>query len=312
MTNVSIEATWKCAQALEVIIYDVIEGQWPLSDFAKHLQDAGTSPAKGEDYLQQLTQRLEQQKKDREAEEQPDTQSGEQAVRESTPEGLDEAQAVEFHAWREVLLEESLPATVLALALHLAELSTSTISDPYIEETWKLWQEIGTDKTIDSLVNLMQVQPLADPIPHSIWCLVIKDYFVNFKKHSALMDKGAWSSAVMLVYCHRSLELQGYQRRVTDLFCAVPHDLSITITFDVEACDHYVKSPFHMDNQTQLNVPLLARMAFAASVKANTEQRMNLSATLSSRLDKEKELVEATQRAAKAKEGPRSINLGLK
>ena len=85
---------------------------------------------------------------------------------------------------------QSLPATVLALAPHLAELLTSTISDPHIEETWKLQQAIGTDKTIDSLVNLMQVQPLVDPIPCSIWCLVIQDHFVDFKKLFALMDKG--------------------------------------------------------------------------------------------------------------------------
>ena len=55
-----------------------------------------------------------------------------------------------------------------------------------------------------------------------------------------------------------------------------------------------------------------ASTAFAVSVKANTEQRMNLSATLSSKLDQEKELVEASQRAAKAEKGPRSINSGLK
>jgi hypothetical protein len=51
---------------------------------------------------------------------------------------------------------------------------------------------------------------------------------------------------------------------------------------------------------------------FALSVKANTEQKTNLSAILSSKLDKEKELAEATQRAAKAREGPRTINPGLK
>ena len=106
MTDVSAEATRQRAQALEAIVSDVVEGRLPLSDFAKHLQDAGASPAEGEDYLQQLTQRLEQQKKDREAEEWPDAHSGEQAVRESTPEGLDEAQAVEFRARREALLED--------------------------------------------------------------------------------------------------------------------------------------------------------------------------------------------------------------
>ena len=106
MTDVSVEATQQCAQALEAMVSDAVEGQLPLSDFAKHLQDAGASPAEGEDYLQQLTQQLEQQRKDREAEEQPDAHSGKQAVRESTPEGLDKAQAVEFHARHEVLLEE--------------------------------------------------------------------------------------------------------------------------------------------------------------------------------------------------------------
>ena len=55
-----------------------------------------------------------------------------------------------------------------------------------------------------------------------------------------------------------------------------------------------------------------ANMGFALSVKANTEQKTNLSVILSSKLDKEKELAEATQRAAKAREGPRTINSGLK
>ena len=377
MTDVSVEATRQRAQALEPIVSDAVEGRLPLSDFAKHLQDAGASPAEGEDYLQQLTQRLEQQRKDREAEERPDTHSGEQAVRELTPEGLDEAQAVEFHARREVLLEEvrireaadrrtavdtaawavlnaklsrlassqvsndattllsaddlakllgversapqSLPATVLALALHLAKLSTSTISDPHIEETWKLQQAIGTDKTIDSLVNLMQVQLLADPIPRSIWCLVIQDHFVDFKKLFASMDKGydhndeprdfgggyalvkkeqasakrplrsesewarvfgAWSSAVGLVYHHRSSELQGYQRMVTDLFRTVLHDPLIAIGFDVEARDRYAKSPFRLDDRTQLNVPLLAHMFQGSS--PSSKKRSNPMASSSS------------------------------
>ena len=301
MTDDSAEATRQRAQALEAVVSDVVEGRLALSDFAKHLQDAGASPAEGEDYLQQLTQRLEQQKKNREADEQPDAQSGEQAFRESTPEGLDEVQAVDFRVRHDALLEEvrireaadcqtavdtaawavlnaklsclassqvsnnamtllsaedlakllgversapqSLPASVLALAPHLAELSTSAISDPHIEETWKLRQAIGTDKTIDSLVNLMQVQPLADPIPRSIWRSVIQDHFVDFEKLFASMDKGydhndeprdfgggyalikkeqasakrslrsesewlrvfgAWSSAVVLVYRHQS------------------------------------------------------------------------------------------------------------
>ena len=357
MTDVTAEATRQRAEALETIVSDVVEGRLPLSEFAKHLQDAGASPVEGEDYLQQLTQRLEQQRKDKEKEKQPDSHPDEQAIRESTPEGLSEAEADEFRTRREALLEEvrvreasdrrkavdtaawallnakisrlassqssnettsllsaddlakllgversspqSLPASVLALAPHLAELSTSAISDPHIEETWKLRQAIGADKTIDSLINLMQVQPLVDPVPRSIWRSIIQDHFVDFEKLFASMDRGydhndeprdfgggyalikkeqisskrplrsesdwarvfgAWSSAVVLVYRHRSSELQGYQRMVTDLFRAVPHDPSIAIAFDLEARDRYAKSPFCMDDRSQLNVPLLARM----------------------------------------------------
>ena len=51
---------------------------------------------------------------------------------------------------------------------------------------------------------------------------------------------------------------------------------------------------------------------FALSAKVDTEQKTKQFATLSSKLVQEKELAEATQRAAKAREGPRSINAGLK
>ena len=356
-TDANGEATRKRVEAFEAIVSDVVEGRVPLSEFAKRLQDAGASPGEGEDYLHQLTQRLEQQKKDREKDNQRDTEPREHAIRESTPEGLTETEAVDFRARCEALLEDvraqeaaerrtavdtavwavlnaklsrlassqgsdmptsilstddlakllgversapqSLPASVLALAPHLAELSTSAISDPHIEETWKLRQAIGMDKTIDSLINLMQVQPLADPIPRSIWRSIVQDHYVDFEKLFASMDKGydhndeprdfgggyalvkkeqatakrslrsesdwarvfgAWSSAVVLVYRHRSSELQAYHRMVTDLFRAVPHDPSIAIAFDLEARDRYAKSPFRMDDRSQLNVPLLARM----------------------------------------------------
>ena len=64
----------------------------------------------------------------------------------------------------------------------------------------------------------------------------------------------------MLVYRHHSSELQGYQCMITDLFHAVPHNPSIAIAFDLEACDCYAKSPFCMDNCSQVNVPLLVHM----------------------------------------------------
>ena len=105
-TDANGEATRKRVEAFEAIVSDVVEGRVPLSEFAKRLQDAGASPGEGEDYLHQLTQWLEQQKKDREKDNQRDTEPFEHAIRESTPEGLTETEAVDFHARREALLED--------------------------------------------------------------------------------------------------------------------------------------------------------------------------------------------------------------
>jgi len=83
MTNVieTAEATRQHAKALETIVSDVVEGRLPLQEFAKCLQDAGTSPVEGKDYLQQLTQQLEQQRKGKEKERQLNAQPGEQGIR---------------------------------------------------------------------------------------------------------------------------------------------------------------------------------------------------------------------------------------
>ena len=74
------EATRKHVEAFEAIVSDVIEGRVPLSEFAKCLQDAGASPGEGEDYLHQLTQWLEQQQKDREKDNQRDTEPREHVI----------------------------------------------------------------------------------------------------------------------------------------------------------------------------------------------------------------------------------------
>jgi len=82
MTDVieTAEATWQCAEAFETIVLDVVEGRLPLQEFAKHLQDTGASPVEGEDYLQQLTQQLEQQRKGKGKERQLNAQPGEPGI----------------------------------------------------------------------------------------------------------------------------------------------------------------------------------------------------------------------------------------
>lgn len=55
---------------------------------------------------------------------------------------------------------------------------------------WELRQEYSKEKVIDSLVSLMQVKKLKDPISRSIWRLIILDHYIDFEKLYATLDKG--------------------------------------------------------------------------------------------------------------------------
>ena len=63
---------------------------------------------------------------------------------------------------------------------------------------------------------------------------------------------------VVFFFPHRDAELQNYQAIVMDLFCAASTNPLITISFDVHVQDKYSKKPFHLDDQAQLNLLLLA------------------------------------------------------
>lgn len=84
----------------------------------------------------------------------------------------------------------TLPSSVLALAPHLQDLSGSSMGDPHVEATWKLYRALACQKTLDTLVDLLQIQPLHDPIPHSIWRAIAQDQCVDFEKLHASMDRG--------------------------------------------------------------------------------------------------------------------------
>ncbi|RDB19424.1 hypothetical protein Hypma_013711 [Hypsizygus marmoreus] len=72
-------------------------------------------------------------------------------------------------------VDNSLPSSVLSAAPHLGDLVSTGVGDSHLEETWKLRHAFGADKAIDPLINLVQVQPVAEPIPHSIWRSIIQD-----------------------------------------------------------------------------------------------------------------------------------------
>ena len=193
----------------------------------------------------------------------------------------------------------SIPASVFAAAPHLSSLSEHALNDSHLQTMWKLRQAYASEKAIDPLIDLMQLQPLVDPIPRTIWHNIIQDQYVNFEKLYASMDRGyshqdeakdfaggyalvrkdqysakkpikheaewirvfaAWKSGVILLFPHRQQELQSYCEMVIDLFRAAPLNPSVAIQFDIEARDHYARNPYRMDDRGRLHLPLLAQM----------------------------------------------------
>ncbi|KAJ7194452.1 hypothetical protein GGX14DRAFT_537399 [Mycena pura] len=223
----------------------------------------------------------------------------------------------------------SLSPALLSVAPHMAQFLAGIQADPHIEETCKLRRAFGTDKSLDPIIDVMQLQTLVDPLPRSIWRLIIQDHFVDFEKLYAALGIGydhqdepkefaggfalirkehssakraikteaewtrvfaAWRTGVCFLYPHREVELSGYLKVVTDLFRAVPHHPF--------ARDKYAKSPYHMDNRNDHNLTLLAQM-FRPKTTTNVLPRSNLSV--------ESGAAETTQRALRAAQGPRPI-----
>ncbi|EDR10026.1 uncharacterized protein LACBIDRAFT_325571 [Laccaria bicolor S238N-H82] len=193
----------------------------------------------------------------------------------------------------------TIPASVLSAAPHLSALSEHTFLDSHLQTTWKLRQSFNSDKAIDPIIDLMQLQPLVDPIPRPLWRAIIQDQYVDFEKLHASMDRGfshnddakdfaggfslvrkdqysarkvvrneaewarvfqAWKAGVVLLYPHRLNELNTYQDMVIELFRAAPYDPFVTINVDAEARDRYARSPYQMDDRSRFQLPLLSQM----------------------------------------------------
>lgn len=64
-------------------------------------------------------------------------------------------------------------STVLDGAPYLRDLSVKSGRDPHLEETWKVQTLYSSSKdSIELIFNLMQIQPLDQPLPRSIWKLI--------------------------------------------------------------------------------------------------------------------------------------------
>ncbi|KAF8233294.1 hypothetical protein L208DRAFT_1557284 [Tricholoma matsutake] len=193
----------------------------------------------------------------------------------------------------------AIPASVLMKVLHLSKLSNLTTTDPHLEKTQDLLLVYSPQSFQDILVNKAQFAPVGNPLPCTIWCKILLNLFIDFEKLFASMDKGydhhdepkdfgagyvlvkkdqafskcllwteadwirvfgAWLVGVAFFLPHQDTELWDYQTFVMDLFQAAPTNPLVAISFDVQVHDKYLKKLFHLDDQAQLNLPLLAQM----------------------------------------------------
>ena len=195
-----------------------------------------------------------------------------------------------------------IPPDVLAEALHLQEYLKSTQAKSHFEQTWKLCQAYSVERATDAIVDLMQRQPMPDPLPRSIWKDMILDKYIDFEKLYAGMARGydhddeprdfgggylivkkdhyhakkpvqsesewirvacAWRQGVEFLYPHRKSELTTYMEIIEELFRAAPCTPSVAI--GVEAQDRYAKHPYRMDDRNSLHPAILAQMFWATS-----------------------------------------------
>jgi hypothetical protein len=189
-----------------------------------------------------------------------------------------------------------LSPSLLTAAPHLAHLSSST-GDSHIDKTCDLRSRFAAEK--DTLVELVQRQHFVDPVPRSLWRLIVQDRYVDFEKLFSALVSGydhyddptdfhggyvlikkdqatarkpveseadwlrcfhAWKAAVCFLYPHRADELTSYGLYVADIFHATPGDPLVAIGFDRLVREQYDRGPFRLDDHHQTNLPLFSVM----------------------------------------------------
>ncbi|KAJ3727827.1 hypothetical protein C8R42DRAFT_573013 [Lentinula raphanica] len=187
------------------------------------------------------------------------------------------------------------PSTLDSLP-HLREKVGST-GDQHIDETLRTRKVYLKEQNLDALVDLFQSQSLPEPLPRTIWKLILKDEYVSFEKLFAGIDPSydhqdegkdfgagytlvktdhlsakkpvvsesdwnrafdAWRNGVIQAYPHRRDELVNYGQGISHLFRNFAHDPSIPIRADHEVRERYHKSPFRLDDGNRTQAAVMA------------------------------------------------------
>ncbi|KAJ3557902.1 hypothetical protein NM688_g1221 [Phlebia brevispora] len=196
----------------------------------------------------------------------------------------------------------SIPASILAVAPHLADLNKVAL-DPLVQKTVDIRRAFVSDKQVSSVVDVLVLQDLQQPLPRAIWKDVVLDRYVEFDKVHAALDPAydhgddvkdfiagfgivkkdsfnarkpvtseaewlrvfdAWFRAVISVYPHRSSELLVYLSTIQELFRAAPNDAGIAIRTDAHVRHQYSQHPFRLDSPERIHIPVLSQILASA------------------------------------------------
>jgi hypothetical protein len=205
-----------CAEACQKLVDDMVAGTISGPVFLKHFKATGATPDKAGDYIQQFSEHRRQAVSN-------SANSGEIWASMTTSVGPSQVDAAMSVAWASVhakvghiqsmdsqaapihdgsLSDEianllglanskgAIPVSILTKAPHLSKLMDPLATDPHLKKTQELLMVYSLQTSQDILVNKAQFTPVSDPLPCTIWCKILLDHFINFKKLFALMDKG--------------------------------------------------------------------------------------------------------------------------
>lgn len=212
------------------------------------------------------------------------------------------------------LPRDTLPASVLSAAPHLASLTSGT-GNVHLDKTWELRKAFQIEKALEAVLDVVMQQRVDEPMARSFWRDIVLDKYTDFSKLLASFEKGtdpydepaefgssgfvifkkehvhlkkpvnteaewirtfsAWKGGVNIVYPHRKSELDAYQKIIMQLFRATPQNPHAAIRFDKDARERYSRGPFRLDDRSELDISLFSQLLQPAPPVYRPNKRAN-------------------------------------
>ena len=324
--------------ACDRLVNEAIEKDLPATELADSLKELGLKAHEAIDYLEEFNQRIAiRRSKARQRDSpihEPSDESANAQSQGDRDRAVDEAAWASLRAKLEVAApvlssgvpsnvldkmlelfgqEASTPSTlsksVLAVAPHLADDEDSVFGDPYLSETQKCKIAYASQKPFEYLIVKAQGRKMPEPVPNSIWKLIILDKYVDFEKlyvtldpdyspqdeakdigdSFTLLEKNSissrrsvlteaewmrlydiWVCGALHFYPHRRNELSSYRELIVSMFRATS-SATPAIRYDRDSRERYSRQPYRLDSAKDvLPLPLLSQLFSQVSAASSS------------------------------------------